>query len=152
MPLEVGNQAPNFTLDSTAGSKFNLSAELSGNPIIVYFYPKDFSPSCTTEACEFRDSFDFFKNLDVKVVGISRDDIATHHKFRKAHQLPFHLLADTTGAVADAYKASIPLIKFTRRVTYLIDAKQKVVAVYENLIGARKHIIEMVAQLKQAKK
>lgn len=148
MPLSEKSIAPDFTLPSTAGTDFTLNKTAAGKPLIIYFYPKDFTPGCTKEACEFRDSFAFFRDLDIPVYGISRDTLETHHEFRKAHNLPFHLLADPDGKVADLYKASVPLIKFTRRITYLLDAEHKIAGVYENLFGATKHIQQMIRKVK----
>lgn len=151
MALKKGDKAPSFSLESTSGGDFSLSADAAGKPLIVYFFPKDFTPGCTKEACEFRDTFSVFRELDIDVVGISRDDIKTHHEFRKAHKLPFHLLSDPKGEVAEMYKASIPLINFTRRITYLLDRSHHIVAVYENLFAAGNHIKEMVEAVKDPK-
>ncbi|MGB5926638.1 MAG: redoxin domain-containing protein, partial [Cyclobacteriaceae bacterium] len=80
MPLRVKDPAPDFSLPSTSGKTFNLRQNVENNPIVLYFYPKDFTPACTREACSFRDEFSAFKNLKVTVVGISRDTLETHHK------------------------------------------------------------------------
>lgn len=149
MALKENSQAPDFTLDSTSGIPFSLSKSAKGKPLVIYFYPKDFTPGCTKEACEFRDSFEFFNGLDIDIYGISRDAVATHHEFRKAHNLPFHLLADEDGKVADLYDASVPIINFTKRITYLLDKNHKVAGVYQNLFGARKHIKEMISKVKE---
>ncbi len=148
MSLPLKSIAPDFTLASTSGTSFTLSKSAAGRPVILYFYPKDFTPGCTKEACEFRDTFSFFRDLNIAVYGISRDDIPTHQEFKKAHNLPFELLADEDGKVADLYKASMPLIRFTKRITYLLDAEHRVAAVYSNLFGAKKHIREMIEQVK----
>lgn len=149
MALQQHSQAPDFQLESTSGSTFTLSKSAQGRPLIIYFYPKDFTPGCTKEACEFRDSFEFFNDLDIEIYGISRDSVATHHEFKKAHNLPFHLLADEDGKIADLYEASVPLINFTKRVTYLLDKDHKILGAYTNLFGARKHIREMVKLVKE---
>lgn len=148
MSLPEKSMAPDFALDSTSGSPFSLSKTAAGKPVILYFYPKDFTSVCTKEACEFRDSFDFFRGLNVDVYGISRDDIPTHHRFKEAYNLPFDLLADEDGQVADLYKATIPVIRLTKRVTYLLDAGHRIAAVYTNLFGAKKHISEMITRVK----
>jgi peroxiredoxin Q/BCP len=148
MSLPEKSMAPDFTLASTSGDPFTLSKTAASKPLILYFYPKDFTAVCTKEACEFRDSFGFFRDLNVDVYGISRDNIPTHHEFKKAHNLPFDLLADEDGQVADLYKATIPIIRFTKRITYLLDAQHHIAAVYTNLFGAKKHISEMIKQIK----
>ena len=151
MALPIQSIAPDFTLASTGGEPFTLSKAAAGKPVVLYFYPKDFTPGCTKEACEFRDTFAFFRNLNIDICGISRDNITSHQEFKKAHKLPFELLADEDGQVADLYKASIPLIRFTKRITYLLDANHRVSAVYTNLFGARKHIHDMIEQVKAGK-
>lgn len=147
MPLPKNSQAPDFSLPSTTGKIFTLSKDLQGKVGVIYFYPKDFTPGCTKEACEFRDSFEFFRDLDTTIIGISRDTIETHLQFKETFRLPFELLSDVEGKVANLYKASVPLIKFTRRITYLLDKNQSIVAAYENMFDARKHIQKMIGEL-----
>ena len=148
MALKENTQAPDFSLESTNGKIFTLSQHAAGKPLILYFYPRDFTPACTKEACEFRDTFNFFQDAQIDVYGISRDSLETHYKFQEAHRLPFDLLADEDGRVAELYKASVPLIKFTKRITYLLDKNHRIVGVYQNLFGARKHIHEMIEKVK----
>lgn len=148
MALKEKSIAPDFSLASTSGKTFTLRKDAAGKPLILYFYPKDFTPACTTEACEFRDTFDFFQDTDIAVYGISRDSVETHLSFKKAHNLPFELLADEDGKVADLYGASVPLINFTRRITYLLDKNHRIAGAYQNLFGARKHIHEMITKVK----
>jgi thioredoxin-dependent peroxiredoxin len=83
MALKIGQKAPDFTLPCTSGEKFILSIHAAEKPCVIYFYPKDFTKVCTAEACDFRDQFSAFRDLDVPVVGISRDTITTHLKFKK---------------------------------------------------------------------
>lgn len=149
MALSVGSPAPDFTLDSTSGTPFILSESFRGTLGIVYFYPKDFSAGCTAEACSFRDSFEMFRNLDVPVVGISSDDIPTHHRFREAHNLPFHLLADPNKLVAARYDVLVPIVQFVQRVTFLIDETMTIAAVYQDLLDTRGHISTMIAQVRK---
>lgn len=148
MALKENTPAPDFTLDSTSGKTFNLSRDAKGKPLIIYFYPKDFTSVCTKEACEFRDSFEFFRDANIDVYGISRDSVETHLKFQKAHNLPFALLADEEGKVADLYGASVPFIKFTKRITYLLDKNHRIAGVYQNLFSARRHIRQMIQKVK----
>ncbi|HAS44641.1 MAG TPA: peroxiredoxin [Microscillaceae bacterium] len=148
MALKVGDKAPDFTLASTAGSDFNLYNDRAGKPCIIYFYPKDFTPGCTAEACDFRDNIEFFKQFDIDVLGVSRDDVATHNKFKAKHNLPFELLADVDGGVTKAYKATLPLVGMSKRITYLLDKDQKVAAVFEKLFGAKAHIQTMIEKVK----
>jgi thioredoxin-dependent peroxiredoxin len=147
MALKVHDTAPDFSLPSTNGQTFDYYKAMEGKPCIIYFYPKDFTRTCTTEACDFRDNMSFFNNFEIDVFGISRDKMETHLKFKEEHQLPFELLSDPSGNVCKAYKALVPLIGIPKRVTYLIDKDRKVRAVYENFFGAKQHIQEMITEL-----
>ena len=149
MALSVNQAAPDFTLPSTNGENFHLRQAWAGQPGILYFYPKNFTRQCTKEACGFRDEFSFFRDLNITVVGISQDTLQSHHKFKKAYQLPFELLADQGGKVSKLYGARIPLLGMTKRITYLLDAEHRVAAAYENMLGGEKHIREMVAVLRK---
>ncbi|WP_323758217.1 peroxiredoxin [Roseivirga sp.] len=148
MALKIGSKAPEIKLKSTSGKPFDLNKDLKGKPCIIYFYPKDFTPGCTEEACTFRDAFSDFRDLDVTVIGISKDSISSHQKFKKEHNLPFELLSDPTGKVCKSYDALIPLIKVPKRITYLLDPKHNVVAEYQDMFGAKKHIEVMLKKMK----
>ncbi len=148
MPLPIHSAAPDFSLPSTSGETFTLSLDQHGKPCIIYFYPKDFTAGCTKQACEFRDQFAEFRNLDIAVLGISRDDIPTHLKFKAAHKLPFELLSDGSGKVAKQYDATIPLIGMNKRITYLLDGEHRIVAAFQDMFGAEKHIQAMIDGMK----
>jgi thioredoxin-dependent peroxiredoxin len=148
MALKISSQAPYFTLLSTTGKDFTLSKDMAGKPCILYFYPRDFSMGCTAEACEFRNEFEEFAEVDVPVIGISKDTIETHHKFKKQYKLPFDLLADTDKIVTELYQAIIPIIGYTKRTTYLLNASHQIVAVYDNLIYPHGHISAMLKAIK----
>ena len=151
MALAVNQLAPDFSLPSTTGENFQLRQTWANQPGILYFYPKNFTRQCTKEACGFRDEFSVFNDLNIAVVGISQDTLQSHHKFRKAYQLPFELLADQGGKVSKLYEAQIPFLGMTKRITYLLDREHRVTAVYENLLGGEKHIRQMIEALaKQA--
>lgn len=102
MAVEVGKKAPDFQLENQAGEKVSL-ADYAGNNIILYFYPKDMTPGCTTQACDFRDNYASFDELDTVILGVSPDPIERHLKFIDKHELPFPLLADTDNEVAKLY-------------------------------------------------
>ncbi|MEO1099352.1 MAG: redoxin domain-containing protein, partial [Bacteroidota bacterium] len=89
------------------------------------------------------------KNLDVQVVGINTDTLSTHAKFKEKHNLPFELLSDASGKVCKAYKAHVPVLNIAKRITYLIDAEKKIAAVYNDLIGAEKHIKTMIRKVSE---
>ena len=100
--IEEGKAAPDFELQSDSGETVKLS-DLRGKPIVLYFYPKDDTPGCTTEACEFRDAYDVFRERGAEVFGVSPDDVSSHEKFKTKYELPFTLLADPDHAVAEKY-------------------------------------------------
>lgn len=102
MTVESGMLAPDFALESNNGETVKLS-DFQGKNVIVYFYPKDMTPGCTTEACDFRDQYDNFQGLDVVIIGISPDPVNRHVKFVEKYNLPFLLLADPDHQVAEAY-------------------------------------------------
>ena len=100
--IEEGKPAPDFELQSDTGDTVKLS-DLRGHPVVLYFYPKDDTPGCTTEACEFRDAYDVFRKRGVEVLGVSPDDVSSHVKFKTKYELPFTLLADPDHSVAERY-------------------------------------------------
>jgi peroxiredoxin Q/BCP len=102
--VEEGQQAPDFELPSDSGERVRLS-DLRGKPVVLYFYPKDNTPGCTTQACGFRDAWDEYQARGAVVLGVSPDDETSHRKFREDHHLPFTLLADTDHEVAREYGA-----------------------------------------------
>ena len=100
--VSEGTPAPDFELTSDSGERVRLS-DLRGKPVVLYFYPKDDTPGCTTEACEFRDAYDTYRDRGIEILGVSPDDVTSHGKFRSKYSLPFTLLADPDHKVADAY-------------------------------------------------
>jgi peroxiredoxin Q/BCP len=100
--IREGDTAPDFTLRSDADEEVTLSS-LRGRPVVLYFYPKDDTPGCTTQACGIRDAYGEFERAGAVVLGVSPDDEASHVKFRSKYELPFTLLADTDHAVAEQY-------------------------------------------------
>ena len=133
--LKPGDKAPSFKLASTAGGKVS-SSELKGRKFVLYFYPKDDTPGCTREACDFRDNLARLRREGVEVLGVSKDSIASHGKFRTKYDLPFDLLSDEDNAVARAYGAYGEKNMYGKKVlgtirsTYLIDENGRVDAVW----------------------
>ena len=126
-----GAPAPDFTLTSDSGAEVTLS-KLRGRPVVLYFYPKDDTPGCTTEACEFRDAYDVFRDRGAEVLGVSPDDVTSHEKFKTKYELPFTLLADPDHEVAEEYgvwgerKFAGKSYMGINRSTFVIDADGKV--------------------------
>jgi len=129
--VEEGAPAPDFELQSDEGETVTLSA-LRGKPVVLYFYPKDDTPGCTTEACEFRDAYDRFREQGVEILGVSPDTEASHRKFKSKYELPFTLLADPEHHAAEAYgvwkekKNYGKTYMGVERSTFVIDADGKV--------------------------
>ena len=136
--IEVGAKAPDFTLAADDGSKIKLSA-LKGQPVVLYFYPRDDTPGCTREACAFRDAKKQVAAVGAKVLGVSTDDVASHEKFRDKYKLNFPLLADPDHKVAEKYGAWREKNMYGKksmgiqRSTYLIDAEGKVAHVWQRV-------------------
>ncbi len=147
MALKNGTQAPDFSLSSTSGSTFQLAQDLAGKPCILYFYPKDFTSVCTKEACDFRDQFAVFRDAEITVLGISKDDIETHLRFKAQYKLPFELLSDASGKVCKAYDALVPIIGIPKRITYLLSAEHKIVASFQDMFSAEQHIRQMISKI-----
>jgi len=128
MSVKPGDKAPDFSLPTDGNGKVSLS-KLKGKKVILYFYPKDDTSGCTAEACAFRDMFPRFKKMDATVIGISRDSVAAHDKFKKKYELPFTLAADEKGEVTERYGVWIEKSMYGRkymgieRATFLIDEK-----------------------------
>ena len=118
MSLSIGKKAPSFSLPSSSGQNFDLEVDYKDKPLILYFYPADFTRGCTAEACSYRDSFDVFKEYEVAIIGISKDSVSTHKRFKKEYKLPFELLSDTKLEVARKYDAVFPIVNVVKRITY----------------------------------
>lgn len=124
--LKPGERAPNFTLPDQDGREVSLSGLLEGGPLVLYFYPADFTPGCTKEACTIRDMHDEIAAAGMRVVGIAPQDAASHARFRDKHGLPFTLLADPDKAVIKAYGVDGPLGVGVRRATFLVGADGRI--------------------------
>jgi peroxiredoxin Q/BCP len=138
MSLQIGDQAPDFTLLSDNNEKVSLH-DFRGKKVLIYFYPKDNTPGCTKQACDFRDALPDFVTNDIIVLGISKDNVARHQKFKKQHQLPFPLLADENGEICTAYEVMSKKSLFGRtflgiqRSTFLIDENGIIRAIWRKV-------------------
>lgn len=138
MSLDLGDKAPDFTMPTDGGGEVSLSA-LKGKPVVLYFYPRDDTPGCTKEACGFRDAMPDFSALDATIIGVSRDTVAKHDKFKAKYDLPFTLGADDTGAVTEAYGVWVEKSMYGRksmgieRATFLIDGEGTIRGVWRKV-------------------
>jgi peroxiredoxin Q/BCP len=144
----IGAAAPGFSLPDQNGAIRRL-ADWRERWVVLYFYPKDDTPGCTTEACSFRDDLAKLTALGAQVVGISVDDTASHKAFAEKYHLPFPLLADTTTEVAQQYGALSNWlgIKVAKRYTFLVDPAGRIAKVYLS-VDASRHSTEIVVDLK----
>jgi peroxiredoxin Q/BCP len=145
LTLKEGDLAPDFTLTSESGAQVSLSS-LKGKPVVLYFYPKDFTPGCTKEACAFRDTFAEFQAAGVEVLGVSVDNVESHQKFKSEHNLNFTLLADTEKKVSTAYGV-MSAMGFSNRVTFLIDRDSKIKRIFKE-VKPEEHAAEVLALAK----
>ena len=148
MAIKVGDTAPDFTLQSQAGESVTLSGFKGQKAVVLYFYPKDDTPGCTTESCSFRDSFQDFQDLGAEVIGISSDSPDSHQKFASKYRLPFTLVSDTGSNVRKAYGVPATLGLLPGRVTYVIDKNGKVCHMFNSQFNPKKHVDEALTVLK----
>ena len=151
MPITSSIPAPDFELTDETGAVRKLS-DFRGKPVVLYFYPKDDTPGCTTEACNFRDDYSAYEKAGVMILGVSPDSVKSHVKFKEKFGLPFPLLADEEHQVCELYGVWA-LKKFmgreylgVLRTTFLIDAGGQIVRVFENVKPAE-HSAELLAAL-----
>jgi peroxiredoxin Q/BCP len=136
--VEEGSPAPNFTLKSDSGEEVSLQT-FRGQPVVLYFYPKDDTPGCTTQACGFRDSYADFQKRGTVILGVSPDDEASHVKFKQKYSLPFTLLADPEHKVSEQYgvwgekKYAGKTYWGVQRSTFVIDADGNIAKVMHNV-------------------
>ncbi len=143
MALTPGTVAPAFQTIDSQGRPVSL-ADFAGKRVILYFYPKDDTPGCTKEACGFRDRYETYQEKDLVVLGVSRDDQASHQAFREKYQLPFPLLVDTDGAITKAY--DVDGGGYSKRVTYVISPQGQIERVYTN-VKAETHAQDILLDL-----
>ena len=146
--IKEGDPAPGFELRDQDGQLHSLE-DYRDKWVVVYFYPKDDTPGCTTEACEFRDDIFAFKELDSQILGVSLDDEVSHKAFADKYSLPFPLLADTDGTTSEAYGVKTKMFGVTvaNRQTFLIDPNGRVVKHYAK-VDPDTHSKQVLADLK----
>lgn len=148
--IAVGDKAPDFSGKMGDGNQFRLKDMQGRRHVVLYFFPKDFTPGCTKEACSFRDHRSEVAALDGEIVGVSFDTAERHSQFADKYKLPFPLVSDSDGAIASKYGVSrlggwLP----TKRVTFVIDKTGVVRNVIHSEFSMDKHIDDAIAALKQ---
>ncbi len=139
MALEIGDKIQEFIIKDDQGENFNSKDLIGKKAFVLYFYPKNFTPGCTKEACSFRDSYQDFLDLGVEVIGVSSDSVASHQKFKEKYGLPFKFLADINGDLRKQFGVKSNLLGLLPgRETYVID-KKGIIRLKFNSINAAKH-------------
>jgi thioredoxin-dependent peroxiredoxin len=153
MTVEIGKQAPDFDLQANSGETVKLS-DYRGTNVVLYFYPKDMTPGCTTEACDFRDQIERFNEVDAVILGISPDPVDRHKKFVEKYGLPFLLLADTEHLVAEMYDVWKLKKNFGKeymgieRSTFIINKEGKVVKEWKK-VKVNGHVEEALSYIRE---
>jgi thioredoxin-dependent peroxiredoxin len=143
MALTTGTTAPTFTAPDDAGNPVSL-VDFKGKIVVLYFYPKDDTPGCTKEAQSFRDNYSEYQGKDIVVLGVSRDDAASHQAFKEKYGLPFTLVADADGSITSAY--DVDGGGYSKRVTYVINGDGVIDHVFES-VKTDTHALDILAQL-----
>ncbi len=145
--LKVGDKAPQFSLVNQNGETLSLQ-DYQGKWVVLYFYPKNDTPGCTTEACSFRDNINRLIAQQAVVLGVSLDDQESHAEFAKKYKLPFDLLADEEGEVTSKYGALLDLkvVKFAKRHSFIIDPQGHIAKIYRQ-VSPKDHVREVMADL-----
>ena len=150
MSLNEGDAAPPFTGVTDGGGTVSLE-ELKGRKIVLYFYPKDSTPGCTTEACAFREALPDFSRVDAEIIGVSRDSVKRHENFKAKFELPFRLISDEDGAVCEAYEVWVEKMNYGRkymgieRSTFLIDEKGTIARIWRK-VRVNKHVEKVLEE------
>ncbi|MBE4910479.1 thioredoxin-dependent thiol peroxidase [Bacillus luteolus] len=153
MSVEVGKVAPDFELKSTNGESIKLS-DYKGKYVVLYFYPKDMTPGCTTQACDFRDHYKSFSDLNAVILGVSPDSAEKHQKFTEKYDLPFQLLVDDEHQVAKIYDVWKLKKNFGKeymgieRSTFLINPEGQIVKEWRK-VKVKGHVEEALEEIKE---
>jgi peroxiredoxin Q/BCP len=150
-PVSVGDPAPDFSLPDQDGKSVKLS-DYRGKIVVLFFYPKDFSPGCTKEICAFGDAYDVFRDEGAELLGVSSDTVESHKRFAEDHHLQFHILSDQRGKVRELYKVPSTLGMIPGRATYVIDKNGKVRHVFISQFKPEMHMEEALRVIREINK
>lgn len=149
--LKIGQKAPSFSLKNESGETLTLKS-FAGKKLVIYFYPKDDTPGCTKESCDFRDHFGRIQKSGAAVIGVSKDSVASHQKFKTKYSLPFTLLSDEEGKMCEAYGVWKEKSMYGRkymgieRTTFIIDENGKVAKIYPK-VSVTGHVDEVMKDI-----
>ena len=152
MALDVGDSVPTFSLPSSSGKEVSL-ADYKGKKIVLYFYPKDDTPGCTTEACEFRDNLKNYADVNAMIIGVSKDPLKSHDKFIEKYDLPFELISDEEGKMLDAFGVWKEKSMYGKtfmgveRTTFLIDENGKIAKSWRK-VSVPNHVAAVLEEAK----
>ena len=150
MAIQIGDKLPSFKATKQDGTNFE-SASIHEIPVVIYFYPKDFTPGCTTQACSFRDAYQDFQDLGAEVIGVSGDSATSHQNFQQKYKLPFILLSDADRKLRRLFGVPNALFGLLPgRVTYVFDAKGYCIYIFDS-ISAKNHITKALDAIKKSK-
>jgi peroxiredoxin Q/BCP len=149
--LKVGDTAPDFSLLDEHGLPVSLKDYLGKKNVVLYFYPKDFTSGCTTEACSFRDNYKLYQDKGAVVIGVSLDNVESHSKFSKKYDLPFAILSDHNKEAAKAYGVLGIGGFLTKRVTFIIDKNGKITHIFPK-VDVQHHSEEVLKALQELEK
>jgi thioredoxin-dependent peroxiredoxin len=146
--IHIGDVAPDFTAAASDGHRFALG-EHRGRVVVVYFFPKAFTPGCTAETKTFRDNYDELRGLGADVVGVSCDDVATQCRFATKHGVRFPLVGDPDRAISRAYGVLWPIVPIDKRITVVVDEGGKVAAIFRHEFQVSKHLDDVMNFLRK---
>ena len=146
--VKVGEKAPDFSLPNQDGEVVSLSNNYKKNNVVLFFYPKDFSPGCTIQACHFRDNYEDFTDLGAVAIGVNGDSVESHKRFLEEYLLPFHLLSDEGGKIRKGYGSAKGFGLLPGRYTFIIDMEGIVCHIFTSETDMKKHIDEALRILR----
>jgi peroxiredoxin Q/BCP len=149
--LKVDDRAPDFSLQDERGLPVSLKDYLGSKVVVLYFYPKDFTPGCTSEACSFRDNYKLYQDKGAIVIGISVDTVESHSKFSERYNLPFSILSDKSKQIAKAYGVLGIGGFLARRVTFIINKEGKITHIFPK-VDVKQHNDEVLKALEELQK
>jgi len=148
--MKIGEQCPDFSGLNQFGEQINSHDYIGDKNIVVFFYPKDFTPGCTKEVCEFRDDYDEFTKYNCEIIGISSDSLKSHLDFSKRYKLKYHLLSDSKNTIRKLFQVPRNLFGLIPgRVTFVINTDGTVIGMYNSLANSTSHISYALKCLKE---